>query len=204
MLRPTPPDMSTWEIEFHPDQDGLGTWARERFIDPGGPLTNPHHEHLQSASIGWLWTNTTAEHRGRRIAGEAQMLKEAPAKWAQLRTEMQLRQWFGHLPTFLITLDANYAREAPDDAFCALVEHELYHCGQEVDEFGSPKFKQSGEPSFTMRGHDVEQFVGVVERYGAAAAGVAEMVNAANSHHGRVQDDAVSAACGTCARRKAA
>lgn len=204
MQRPLPPDMSTYEIEFHPDQDGLGDWARVNFIEGGSPLTNPDHEHLQMATIGWLWTNTAAEHRGRRLAGEAQMLKTAPPKWSQLRSEMQIRDWFGSLPTFLITIEAEFARMADDATFCALIEHELYHCGQDVDEFGSPKFKQStGEPVFTMLGHDVEQFVGVVERYGAVAAGVEAMVIAANNHHGRVQDGAVTAACGTCARRAA-
>jgi hypothetical protein len=38
-----------------------------------------------------------------------------------------------------------------DDAtFCALVEHELSHCGQERDEFGMPRFKKStGLPAFS-------------------------------------------------------
>lgn len=35
MLRPSPPDMSTYEIEFHPDQDGLGAWADATFIQAG-------------------------------------------------------------------------------------------------------------------------------------------------------------------------
>jgi len=50
----------------------------------------------------------------------------------------------------------------------------------ERDAFGAPKFKKStGLPSFTLRGHDVEEFVGVVRRYGAAAAGVQAMIDAA-------------------------
>ncbi|WP_267902481.1 putative metallopeptidase [Sinorhizobium meliloti] len=35
-------------------------------------------------------------------------------------------------------------------------------------------------PVFTVRGHDVEEFVGVVRRYGADAAGVRAIVDAAN------------------------
>lgn len=204
MNRPLPPEMSNLDIEFQPDQDGLGAWARDNFIEPGSPLTNPDHEHLQYATIGWLWANTAAEFRGKRFAGEARMLKPAPAKWSSLMAEQQMRGWFdGGLPDFLIVLDAEYAQTAPDDAFCALVEHELYHCGQDIDLFGAPRFKDDGSPAFAMKAHDVEQFVGVVERYGAAAAGVQEMVDAAKRGP-IVQDGAVSAACGTCSKRRAA
>jgi len=52
------------------------------------------------------------------------------------------------------------------------LEHELYHIVQSVDEFGAPKFnRDTGMPTLTLRGHDVEEFVGVVRRYGARACG---------------------------------
>ncbi|WP_234804027.1 putative metallopeptidase [Ensifer adhaerens] len=48
-----------------------------------------------------------------------------------------------------------------------------------------------------MRAHDVEAFAGVVRRYGADAAGVRAMVDAANQKPeiARVQ---IAHACGTC------
>ncbi|MQV21573.1 hypothetical protein GHK65_14775 [Sinorhizobium meliloti] len=61
---------------------------------------------------------------------------------------MQVKQWFGFVPDFIITLDAEYCRA-------------------------------SGAPVFTIRGHNVEEFVGVVRRYGANAAGVRAIVDAA-------------------------
>ncbi|NRP70767.1 hypothetical protein ILFOPFJJ_01649 [Ensifer psoraleae] len=84
-----------------------------------------------------------------------------------------------------------------------LVEHELYHAAQETDAFGAPKFsKSTGRPIFTIRGHDVEEFVGVVRRYGADAAGVRAMVDAANQKPeiARVQ---IAHPCGTCQLRVA-
>jgi hypothetical protein len=40
-----------------------------------------------------------------------------------------------------------------------------------LDEFGCPKFnRQTGLPVFGMIGHDVEEFVGIVRRYGAGSA----------------------------------
>lgn len=92
--------------------------------------------------------------------------------------------------------------QAGDAEFCALVEHELYHCGQERDAFGAPKFRQSGLPAFTMRGHDVEEFVGVVRRYGADASGVRDLVEAA-SHEPTIARASIAQACGTCMLRVA-
>lgn len=203
MNRPVPPQMPAQRIAFEPDQDGLGEWARKTFINERSPLTNPDHEHLRDASIGWLWANMPSEIRGRRIAGEARIPKDSGARWSQMMGVMQIEDWFGFVPDFLVTIDAQFAAMADDATFCALVEHELYHCAQALDVNGIPRFNQMGQPVFTMRGHDVEQFVGVVERYGAVASGVAEMVEAAQRGP-IVQDGAISAACGTCSGRRAA
>lgn len=188
---------------FIADQAGLGDWARRCFIEPGTPLHNPDHSHLEQASIGWLWTNTVAANRGRRIAGEARMPKPPGSKWTGQLAEMHLRQMFDDVPHFIITIDAELAADATDAQFCALVEHELYHCGQDIDEHGNPRFDRFGSPIFAMRGHDIEQFVGVVARYGADASGVAAMIEAARVGPG-VQDGAIALACGTCSTRRAA
>lgn len=85
-----------------------------------------------------------------------------------------------------------------DAAFCALCEHELSHCGQARDEFGVPKFSQeTGMPAFCMRGHDVEEFVGVVARYGALTPEIAALVQAANSAP-VVAGGQIAIACGSC------
>lgn len=199
MNRPVPPDMPDIEGCFVPDQDGLGEWARRCFINPGTPLHNPDHAHLARASIGWLWTNGVAMNRGRRIAGEARMPRPAGAKWTQQLAEAHLNDLFGGVPNFVITIDAELARDADDASFCALIEHELYHCGQDIDPWGAPRETRFGEPIFTMRGHDIEQFIGVVRRYGAEASGVAPLIRAAQEGPG-VQDGAIALACGTCGK----
>ena len=81
-----------------------------------------------------------------------------------------------------------------------MCEHELSHCGVERDAFGAPKFrKATGLPAFTLRGHDVEEFVGVVRRYGAAAAGVQAMIDAAADGPTVAQAN-IDFACGNCTR----
>jgi hypothetical protein len=110
--------------------------------------------------------------------------------------------WFGEVPTFLLTFDAEYAATCSDPEFMALVEHELYHAGQERDGFGAPKFRKDGKPAFAIRGHDVEEFIGVVRRYGTDAAGVRAMVDAASAGP-EIARAHIAQACGTCQLRVA-
>ena len=98
---------------------------------------------------------------------------------------------------------AVYCQGASDVEFAALIEHELYHCAQQHDEFNSPKFsRDTGLPLFTMRGHDVEEFVGVVRRYGVVSKEVRQLVDAANGTP-EIAPINIARACGTCIARAA-
>ncbi len=180
-------------------------WIRSAILAEDGPLHNPEHAHLNDAVIGCLWTNCENSRQMRKIVGQAEMPANkggTAGKWAKARSEQQLDGWFGEIPDFLITFDALYAEQAEDVNFCALVEHELYHCAQEIDEFGEPKFsKSTGLPKYAMRGHDVEEFVGVVRRYGIQAAGpeAVDMVIAAASLP-VIGPAKIGESCGTCLR----
>lgn len=201
MIRPIAPDLPITG-GFQPSEE-LGAWARATFIEPDGPLANPDHAHLEQATFGWLWTNYPASQHGRAIAGEARIPRSGGARWSQHAGVWQVEQWFGHVPNFIITISTEAAAIMDDPSFCALVEHELYHCAQAIDEFGSPRFDREGMPIWTMRGHDVEQFVGVVERYGADATGTRTMIEAAKRGP-TIGLATVSAACGSCQLRKVA
>jgi len=81
-----------------------------------------------------------------------------------------------------------------------LVEHELYHCAQAKEGYGDTKFyKDSGLPMFEIIGHEVEEFIGVVARYGTGhpESNLSKLVSAANSSPEVARAD-VAAACGTC------
>ena len=164
---------------------------------------NEAHAHLREASLGFLWCALPNARQMNAVVGQAEMLSLQGGKWQKARQEMQIEGWFGNLPDFLLTFHADYADQCSDAAFCALVEHELYHCGQAVDAWGSPRFsKMTGRPIFSMRGHDVEEFVGIVERYGvgAAAGQTAALVEAAKRTPIVCSAD-IAGACGTCGRR---
>lgn len=201
--RPMPP-VNLGQIEgpvFAPAPDVLD-WLFKTFVDEAGALHNPDHAHLEGANIGVLWAATGYEKQMRRVVGTAEQVMFRSSGWQRWRAEEQLRGWFGlQLPEFIITLDASFAQACSDVDWCALVEHELYHIGQELDEFGAPRFSKDGRPKLRMRGHDVEEFIGVVRRYGPSKS-VAALVEAANARPS-VPRFTVAHACGTCIERAA-
>lgn len=205
--RPRPPESLLERIfgeegRFAPAPD-VEAWVREAFIEDDAELRNDDHRHLQQAEIGFLWTTVRNARQGRSIIGMAEPgTPMGMGRWRKARADQQIAEWFGTIPDFIITLDARYAATCGDPEWCALIEHELYHCGQERDEFGAPKFRKSGLPAFAMRGHDVEEFVGVVARYGAAATGVRDLVEAARCAP-LISRASVADICGTCLLRAA-
>lgn len=173
-------------------------WIRYQFIeDCATRLSNEEHLHLNFATIGVLLTGAENKKQGRRVVGTAQMPKPKPG-WAGALTEWHQRRFFGIVPTFIITLDVNYMLECSPGSLCALIEHELYHCGQARDLFGMPKFnRKTGRPVFSMRPHDVEQFIGVTRRYDSISSGVAGLVEAANQAPLFDDVDIAAICCGT-------
>lgn len=205
LQRPMPPadlvDLNSLAMpdRFVPAPD-VREWIENAFLYDDAPLHNPDHRHLMDAELGIVWTNSDNVRNMRVVLGQAELMPPmAMGKWARARACQQIGEWFGSMPDFLLTFSAPAAAGMDDASFCALVEHELYHCAQNVDVFGMPKFKNDGTPSFGIRGHDVEEFVGVVARYGASAAGVMPMVEAAQRPP-LVGAASIAGVCGTCLR----
>lgn len=201
--RPWPPSPLRADREteqFAPALD-VAEWAFRAFLDESSPLYNPEHDHLTQAHVGYLWTNVFCRKQGQSVAGTAEIPQVQGPTWTKRRMEWQLRQWFGAVPDFLITLDSLYAGECSDARFCSLVEHEMLHCGQARDLFGEPRFKVTGEPVFAIRGHDVEEFISIVARYGAGngAGATLSLVQAAMRPPTIAEAD-IAGACGTCLR----
>jgi len=205
-MRPMPPleMLEDPSRAFVPSPE-LEAWARATFIDSDAELVNEEHDHLNQASIGFVWTILPNARAGQRIVGQCEIMPPAAmGKWAKGRAEQQVEEWFGAIPHFLITVDANYALQCDDTEFCSLVEHELLHAGQEIGPFG-PKFRKDGSPKFAIRGHDVEEFVSIVRRYGVgAAAGATRALVEAASRRPEIATAQISQACGTCRMLRAA
>lgn len=175
----------------------IGEWVNSQILSADGYLHNPDHGHLIDADLRFMWASSAFAKQGRTVLGQAESVMMRVGGWQKARQEQQMYEWFGDVPEFIITLAADYCEQCNDLEFCALVEHELYHIAQATDDYGAPKFnKETGMPVIKLRGHDVEEFVGVVRRYGASK-GVQEMVDAAN-RPAEVAHIDVARACGTC------
>lgn len=202
-MRPSPPDsvLEPHTDRFEPSEE-MREWIVDTFLDEDSDLFNADHAHLAQAEIGVLWTNVDNSKNMRLVIGQAELMPPmAMGKWQRARAIQQIEEWFGGVPDFLLTFHALAAASMDDTSFCALVEHELYHCGQKLDQYGMPKFGQDGLPSFGIKGHDVEEFVGVVARYGPTIA-VSELVEAASRRPAVGLAD-IRNACGTCGLKAA-
>lgn len=207
MDRPMPPasllelsELSMLGIRLSPAPEVL-EWLNSEILADTGSIHNPDHAHLIDAPLRIMWASSCFEKQGRTVLGQAEQVAFRAGGWQKARMEQQMLDWFGEVPAFIITLAADYCAQCSDTEFCALVEHELYHIAQKLDQYGAPKFTQDGLPSLSLRGHDVEEFVGVVRRYGASPE-VKELVDAANkpAEVGKLN---ISRACGTCLLKSA-
>ncbi|MGN8259502.1 putative metallopeptidase [Pseudomonas sp. SMSB3] len=202
MSRPMPPaDLleSLW-LTLQPTPD-VWEWIQAEILATTGSIHNEEHTHLIDASIGVLWASSAFAKKGRTVLGQAEQVMHRAGGWQKARQEQQMREWFGEEPQFLITLAADYCAQCTEAEFCALVEHQLYHIAQATDQYGAPKFTQDGLPKLEMRGHDIEEFIGVVRRYGASND-VQQLIDAA-SRPPEVAKINIARACGTCLLKSA-
>jgi len=202
MSRPIPPSdllESLW-CTLQPAK-GVWEWIQREILADTGSIHNPEHAHLIDANIGVLWASSGFAKQGRVVLGQAEQLMFRAGGWQKVRQEQQMREWFGEEPDFLITLAADYCAQCSDAEFCALVEHEMFHIAHKLDKYGAPAFTQDGMPKLEMRSHDVEEFVGVVRRYGASND-VQQLIDAA-SRPPEVAKINISRACGTCLLKSA-
>ncbi len=207
IARPYPPsallelsDLSDFGIRLTPAPEAW-EWLQAEILADTGSIHNEDHAHLLDADIRIMWASSAFNKQGRTVLGQAEQIAFRAGGWQKARMEQQMMDWFGSVPDFIITLAADFCAQCSDLEFCALVEHELYHIAQATNQEGEPKFTQDGFPKLEMRGHDVEEFVGVVRRYGASAD-VQALVDAANQP-AEVAKLHIARACGTCLLKSA-
>lgn len=190
--RPYPP-ADLWR---YAPAEGLAEWVQSEILAEDGRIHNPDHAHLIDADLVFLWAPDGFTKAMKTVIGQAEEVMIRAGGWQKGRQEQQLYDWFGCVPAFMITLDASYCAQCSDAEWCALVEHELYHVAQALDDFGAPRFGKDGKPKLKIRGHDVEEFVGVVKRYGPSVD-VKRLVDAANAGP-ELRLGSIAHACGTC------
>jgi len=189
-------------IRIVPASD-LKNWVVANFLTLGGPLHNPDHDHIAEMlhdNEGFLasaWASTAYTRTKRMVLGQCEKVMFQQGGWKKARQEQQMRDWFGFVPVYLITIDASFCEKANDNEFCALFEHELYHIGVERDSDGEIIYSDhTGLPKHYLAGHDVEEFIGVVKRWGANDS-VKRLVEVAKNPP-FVSDLDISKCCGNC------
>lgn len=116
-------------------------WSKvpEEIVDLAGEIIEAYHPDLTEAAIGFLFRSEAGDSLGREIWGQAQ---KVPAKLSPL---LDL--------DFLIWIAKDIWYSLSNHQKRALIDHELCHC------------KVDGDKT-SMRGHDVEEFREIIERYG--------------------------------------
>lgn len=205
MSRPMPPaDLLESPFLILTPAPELWEWMQREILATTGSIHNEEHAHLIDASIGVMWASSAFTKKGRAVLGQAEQLMIRAGGWQKARQEQQMIDWFGEVPGFVITLAADYCSQCSDADFARLVEHELMHIAHATDQYGAPKFTQEGLPKLFLRGHDVSEFISIVERYGVGAPDgeLARMVEAAKTPPS-VSSESIASACGTCLMRSA-
>ncbi len=199
MKRPKPPIHKLITTSFLPAPE-LFEFIRSVLFNKESKLYNEDHQHLhdlENHELCFLWASPSYIKSGKQILGQCEKVFFNAGGWKKSRQEQQFIDWFGEVPKFLITLDAQHCNECSDAEFLALLEHELYHIAHAKDAFGCPAYNsQTGEPKLIIQSHDVEEFFGVVRRYGANEQ-VKKMTKLANSKPEIAKID-IAHSCGTC------
>ena len=200
MIRPQPsPELRNPGNQIEPSVE-LQEWLMNTFVHEDGELCNEDHAHLRTANIAAIWTNVEFEDGLMPVAGMAEIVKVNGKPWPRAERTDHLCLLHGDIPQARIWIYAPYAVTLTDAAFCALVEHELYHLAHKHDKNNEPMFDDEGRPVLTTRAHDVSEFLGAVERYGVDAVhpNVKKLVEIAKRKPS-IERLSIQIACGSCA-----
>ena len=104
-----------------------------------------HHSHLVEANIKYLFRRGKWSSQDRETWGKAYKASD--------------RDKFLSGYDFILAINITVWSQLKGDQRIALVDHELSHCSRGDDD-------KAGNPMWYIRGHDLEDFVPVVRRYG--------------------------------------
>lgn len=181
----------------------LKEWVVKNWLTVGGELHNPDHDHIaellhdNEEFLAFAWASSAAVAKKRMVLGQCEKVMFNQGGWKKARQEQQMRDWFGFVPQYLITIDATYCEQANDRDFCRLIEHELYHIGVERDEDGEVIYSDhTGLPKHYLAGHDVEVFFGEIRQHGVDSSVQRLLEIAKNAPF--ASETNIAACCGNC------
>lgn len=137
-------------------------------------LIREHHTHLHTAEMLYVFTKQRRKRCGRIRVGSAARMNAVQRFLASGLDSVERG------PDFMILVDSNEWSNLKAGQRKALVDHELSHCAlfvKDVEEEGPPKWRRFDaefdaydeakyEYRWGLRGHDIEEFAGVLRRHG--------------------------------------
>lgn len=137
-----------------------------------------YHPHLDGVRIEYVMGDKTPRRGGKDVWGFVKKISSLPAYLAADKND----QKSGDVsPFFVMVISEPIWVNLYPDKRTALVDHELCHCGVEVDDEGNSKL--------TLIPHDLEEFVAIVRRYGLWMEDVKDFVTAVNSKTNSISSD---------------
>lgn len=133
----TEPVLMTWDPDetYHNAEDAAAI---------GAILVEAVHDHLQRASIAYVFREKM-KTRDKSVWGKAS------------KASGELEFFNGY--DFVIKINWMVWRGLSDLQKVALIDHELSHCGHEIED-------KTGDDKWVMLSHDIEEFSGIVQRWG--------------------------------------
>ncbi len=119
-------------------------WRDPQLEEMGKELVQEIHEHLREAEFSYLLTSRPMNRAGKTLAGKARKVSGVLHYYTQ--------------SDFLIIVSNDFWQEAADTDRRALLDHELCHCSVEYD--------KEGGRQWTLKGHDIEEFIAIIDRRG--------------------------------------
>jgi hypothetical protein len=117
----------------------------------GKELIREHHRHLTNVEIKYVFTDKAMRRAGKETWGTARKVGSLAAFLAG-QDENDEQATF-----FVISISEPIWSYLTPEKRRALVDHELCHCWVDLD---------SDEPKLVLLGHDLEEFVQVIQRHG--------------------------------------
>ena len=180
----------------------LKQWVTDNWLTLGGGFHNPDHDHIaellhdNESFLAFAWASSACTVKKRMVLGQCEKVMFQQGGWKKARQEQQMRDWFGFVPQYLITVDGLYSEQASDRDFCRLIEHELYHIGVERVDGEIIYSDSTGLPKHYLAGHDVEVFFGETKIWGADD-NVKRLVEI-EKNAPFVSESSIASCCGTC------
>lgn len=133
-------------------------WAAPEVRRIAERLITAHHRHLDGVRMEYIFQSEASRTKGRITFGTAQKVSGWKALLSTPDVADDPEGSSEGLDYFLITIAHDMWLLMPPKAREALVDHELSHCGADMD--GEDKVILS------MRSHEIEEFAGVLKRHG--------------------------------------